>query len=54
VPDPVCLGAKDNGTGDTNSNPIVICTVDDLNNVRNGLNKHYKLGRNLDFKCKSI
>ena len=49
VPDLVCLGLEENGTGDTNDDPFVICTVDDLNNIRIALNKYYKLGINLDL-----
>jgi len=49
VPDLVCLGVNENGRGDSSSDPIVICDVDDLNAVRNGLDKYYKLGRNLDL-----
>jgi len=49
VPDLVCLGLNENGSGDTNSDPIIICDVDDLNAVRNNLGKHHKLGRNLDL-----
>jgi hypothetical protein len=49
IPDLVCLGINDNGSGTSEEDPIVICSVDDLNNVRNGLDKHYKLGRNLDL-----
>lgn len=49
IPDPVCLGITDNGSGKIEEDPFVICSVDDLNNVRNGLGKHYKLGKNLDL-----
>jgi len=49
IPDLVCLGINDNGSGTSEEDPIVICSVDDLNNVRNGLDKHYKLGINLDL-----
>jgi hypothetical protein len=49
VPDAVCLGITENGSGDTEEDPFVICSIDDLNSVRNRLDKHYKLGKNLDL-----
>ena len=49
APDLVCLGVTENGTGDTNSDPYVICSVSDLNNIRANLGKHYRLGKNLDL-----
>jgi len=45
----VCLGTTENGSGESQEDPIVICSVDDLNNVRNGLDKHYVLGLSLDL-----
>ena len=47
--DLICLDLIANGIGDTNSDPIVICDVNDLNNVRNGLEKYYELGRDIDL-----
>ena len=49
IPDIVCLESEENGSGDTSEDPFVICSVEDFNNIRNGLDKHYKLGRNLDL-----
>ena len=49
VPDLVCLGLEENGSGNTIDDPFVICSVDDLNNIRAALTKHYKLGINLDL-----
>lgn len=49
APNLVCLGVEENGTGDTNSNPYVICSVSDLNNIRTNLAKNYRLGKNLDL-----
>jgi len=35
--------------GDTASNPIIITTAAQLDNVRNGLNKYYRLNNNIDL-----
>lgn len=45
----VCFGSLENGSGDTEEDPIVICSVDDLNSVRNNLDKYYVLGLSLDL-----
>ena len=49
IPDSVCLGITANGNGNTVDDPIVICSIEDLDNIRNELDKYYKLGRNLDL-----
>jgi|GEM_PF-4440303 len=36
-------------SGDTSDSPIIITTPAELDGIRNGLNKHYKLGKNIDL-----
>lgn len=38
------------GDGLTPENPIIICTAEDLDNIRNGMDKHYKLGQDIDLE----
>ncbi|MCL1875643.1 MAG: hypothetical protein FWF87_05235 [Synergistaceae bacterium] len=35
--------------GDSESNPIIITTPLEFNDIRYGLGKYYKLGNNIDF-----
>ena len=43
----VCLPG---GSGSEND-PIVICSAEDLNNIRNDLSANYVLGKNIDLQC---
>jgi len=45
VPEVPCVSG---GTG-TEENPIIVCTADDLNNVRNDLDAYYVLGKDIDL-----
>ncbi|RUL49809.1 S-layer homology domain-containing protein [Lysinibacillus antri] len=38
------------GDGLTIDNPIIICTPEDLDKIREGLNKNYKLGQDIDLE----
>ena len=49
LPNPVCLGLKENGIGDSVDNPSIVCDANDLDNIRNGLDKYYLQGNNIDL-----
>lgn len=40
--------SDDSTVGDSSDNPFLICTLDQLNEMRNHLDKHFRLGANID------
>lgn len=45
---PFANSSDDATIGSTSANPYLICTLDQLNEMRNHLNKHFRLGANID------